>query len=109
MKRTIVCLCGSTRFKDTFAHVHRTEALAGHVVLTVGVYGHHEGMCLPENWPVVKRALDALHRDQIAMADEIIVLNVNGYIGEGLRDEILYARSLNKRIRWLEEPPPEFA
>lgn len=36
------------------------------------------------------------------MADEILVVNVGGYIGHSTRREIAYARRLGKRVRWLE-------
>lgn len=36
------------------------------------------------------------------MADEILVVNVGGYIGQSTRWEIAYARRLGKRVRWLE-------
>lgn len=37
------------------------------------------------------------------MADEIFVINVNGYIGESTKSEIAYAMHLGKPIRYLEE------
>jgi hypothetical protein len=39
-----------------------------------------------------KEALDTLYLTKIDLADEILVLNVGGYIGESTRREIEYAR-----------------
>jgi len=49
-----------------------------------------------------REMLDILHLFKIDMADEILVLNVGGYVGEATGREIEYARRLGKRIRWLE-------
>ena len=46
--------------------------------------------------------LDELHKRKIDLADEILVLNVGGYIGESTRSEIEYAKAHNKTIRYLE-------
>jgi len=39
---------------------------------------------------------------KIDIADEILILNVNGYIGKSTRNEINYATKQNKYIRYLE-------
>lgn len=99
---TIVCLCGSTRFMEAFQDANLEETLKGNIVLTVGCNTKDDaGLKLP---PSVKRKLDALHKSKIFIADEILVLNVDGYIGESTRSEIEYAKSLRKIIRYLEEP-----
>jgi hypothetical protein len=97
----IVCLCGSTRFKDAFVTAMRDETLAGRIVLTVGMFGHVEGLDM--NGPT-KTALDELHLRKIDLANEILVLNVGGYIGDSTRREVQYARDTGKPIRWLEQP-----
>ena len=51
----------------------------------------------------VKHRLAELHFEKIRLADEILVLNVDGYVGPSTRAEIEFARSLSKKIRWLEE------
>jgi len=99
VKRTIVTLCGSTQFGDAYRQALREETLKGHIVLSVGLLGHEEGIDM--NGPV-KAMLDALHLDKIDMSNEILVLNVGGYIGDSTRREIQYAREKGKRIRFLE-------
>jgi hypothetical protein len=49
-----------------------------------------------------RKMLDELHLRKIDLSDEVYILNVNGYIGEGTRNEINYAKSQNKIIRYLE-------
>lgn len=97
---TIVCLCGSTHFWQTFQEANFHETMAGRIVLSVGFYPHAPGQY--EVTPEEKLALDALHKQKIDLADEILVLNVGGYIGDSTRSEIEHARKTGKLIRWLE-------
>lgn len=101
VRPTIVCLCGSTRFKEAFEKASREETLAGRIVLSVGLFAHADGITLT---PEQKDALDQLHLRKIDMADEILVLNVGGYVGESTQREIEYAVEHGKRVRWLEPP-----
>jgi len=52
--------------------------------------------------PDLKAMLDELHLRKIDLADEVMVLNVGGYIGESTMREILYAKNIGKRIKYLE-------
>ena len=96
---TIVCLCGSTRFIDAYIECNRSETLAGRIVLSVGLFGHAEGLDMQGP---VKALVDELHKRKIDLADEILVINVGGYVGESTKSEIEYAKQLGKKIRWLE-------
>ena len=98
-KPIIVCLCGSTHFVAEFRYVNQRETLAGKIVLAPGCF---QGDVVLEVVPGVKQRLDELHLHKIALADEILVVNVGGYIGESTRREIGYARQHGKRVRWLE-------
>jgi hypothetical protein len=49
-----------------------------------------------------KIALDELHKRKIDLADEVLVLNVGGYIGDSTRSEIEYAKKEGKIVRYLE-------
>lgn len=112
---TIVCLCGSTRFYTAFQEANYRETMAGKIVLSVGFYRpspqseaereRHDGTH-GESWgctPEQKIALDALHFRKIEMADEVLILNVGGYIGESTRNELNHAIKHGKTIRYLEE------
>ena len=96
----IVCLCGSTRFSEAFQQANFRETLDGRIVLSIGCdTKSDEGLHLTA---ADKIRLDVLHLRKIELADEILVLNVGGYVGESTSREIAYAQSLGKRIRWLE-------
>lgn len=96
----IVCLCGSTRFTDAFREANLRETLAGNVVLTVGCDTKSDDQL--EITAEMKGRLDHLHKQKIALADEILVLNVEGYIGASTRSEIAFAERAGKSIRYLE-------
>lgn len=97
---SVVCLCGSTRFKDAFIKAQKDETLQGKIVLSVGLFGHEEGLDM--SGPV-KKMLDELHFKKIDLADEVLFLNVGGYIGESTARELQYAKEQGKKIRFLEE------
>jgi hypothetical protein len=46
--------------------------------------------------------LDELHLRKIDLADEVLIINIDGYIGEGTKREIKYALEHNKPVRFLE-------
>jgi hypothetical protein len=96
----VVCLCGSGRFKAAFDAAAFQETLAGKIVLTIACTKNDSALDI--DWQHVKPMLDELHLRKIDLADEILVLNVNGYIGESTSREIVYAMQLGKRVRWLE-------
>ncbi len=113
-RRVLVCLCGSTRFWQEFQEANYRETMAGKIVLTVGFYpnagefGHGQVTgCTPEQ----KIALDLLHCDKIDLADEVLILNVGGYVGSSMRAEVLHAERRGKNVRWLEpfKVPPDLA
>lgn len=104
----VVTLCGSTRFKDEFMEAQKLLTLEGNIVISVGLFGHSgdeevwEGMdegTLTET----KRMLDDMHKRKIDMADEVYVIDVDGYIGESTRSEIEYAKSKGIPIRFLSD------
>jgi len=103
---TIVCLCGSTRFMREFELCCIRESSKGKIVLSVW-YNFHEAPQTELSRQAKIRA-DELHLRKIELADEILVLNVNGYIGESTRNEINHAKKLKKRIRYLELKPIDF-
>ncbi len=102
----VVCLCGSTRFPQAFQEANLRETLAGRIVLSIGCNMRDDEVFagMPEDeLREIKLRLDDLHKRKIDLADEILVLNVGGYIGDSTRSEIEYARAHSKRVRWLEE------
>ena len=109
----IVCLCGSTKFYKQFMQANFEETMKGNIVLSVGFFMHsaHElDWAKREHGETVgitaeeKIKLDELHKRKIDLADEILVLNVDGYVGESTKSEIDYAIATYKSVRWLEDP-----
>lgn len=105
---TIVCLCGSTRFWREFQAANLRETLAGKIVLSIGAASgtedEHFGNLPRDEYDRVKAMLDELHLRKIDLADEVLVLNKGGYIGESTSREIAYAQSLGTPIRYLVSP-----
>lgn len=68
----IVTLCGSTRFKKEFEEQQARLTNEGVIVLTVGRFGHLDGLDMGGD---LKRRLDELHKRKIDLSDEILVIN----------------------------------
>ena len=103
----IITLCGSTKFKEDFMREQKRLTLEGNIVISVGLFGHCGDN---EVWEQMdegtltktKEMLDDMHKRKIDMADEIFVINKNGYIGESTRNEIEYAIKTNKVVKYME-------
>ena len=107
MKRKVITLCGSSRFKKDFEEEAQRLTLEGNVVISLGVFSkssidnifdaNDEEMRIQ-----LKDMLDDIHKQKIDMADEIFVINKDGYIGKSTWEEIQYAISKNKLVRFME-------
>ena len=99
-KYKVITLCGSTRFKDEFLEAQKRLTLEWNIVISVGLFGHSWDN---EVWSAgTKEMLDDMHKRKIDMADEIFVINKDGYIGSSTRSEIEYAKATGKAVRYLE-------
>ena len=107
----IIVLCGSTRFKREFEAATRDFSLAGHIVLSVGLFAHADlgGDAETVLGEGEKARLDYLHLRKIDLADSVYVVDgeVDGrpYIGQSTAREIAYAERLGKPIRYLSREP----
>lgn len=101
---TIVCLCGSTRFSQTFHEANLRETLAGKIVLSIGCdFKSDTDLLLAGTLTNTdKERLDQLHLRKIDLSNEVLILNVGGYIGDSTMRELTYAKAQGKRIRFLE-------
>ena len=107
-KYKVITLCGSTKFKDDFMREQKRLTLEGNIVISVGLFGHSGDSEVWENMDdgtltKTKEMLDDMHKRKIDMADEIFVINRQGYIGESTRSEIEYAIKTNKKVNYMEE------
>jgi len=103
----VITLCGSTRFKDDFMREQKRLTLEGNIVISVGLFGHSGDVEVWENMTEgeltkTKLMLDDMHKRKIDMADEVFVINKNGYIGESTRSEIEFATKTNKIVKYME-------
>jgi len=90
---------------DAFFEAGWRETLAGKIVLSIGVWKHADadGAQVAETLgPDVVERLGDLHLRKIDLADEVLILNVGGYIGESTGNELAYALAMKKPIRTLE-------
>lgn len=111
----VITLCGSTRFEKEYHLVEKELTLLGYIVISSGVYGHagdnsiyeKVSSVMPQS-PVLEKfkasseMLDDMHRSKIDIADEIFVINPNGYIGDSTKKEVAYALSIGKKVNYLE-------
>lgn len=106
MKPKIICLCGSTRFTEQMLIKQWELTKQGFIVLSwcalpdsyfKGDDKHHIG-----DQEGVKEIVDEVHFRKIDLADEVFILNVDGYIGESTQNELDYAKKEGKIIRFLE-------
>ena len=96
----IITLCGSTKFKNEFIEVQKNLTLKGNIVISVGLFGHSgDNEVWNEN---TKEMLDDMHKRKIDLADEIFVINKNGYIGSSTKSEIEYAIKTGKKVNYME-------
>lgn len=99
-KYKVITLCGSTKFKDDFIEQQKRLTLEGNIVISVGLFGHAGDN---EVWTEgTKEMLDDMHKRKIDMADEIFVINKNGYIGSSTKSEIEYALKTGKKVNYME-------
>ncbi|WP_371378848.1 hypothetical protein [Sporomusa aerivorans] len=104
----IVCMCGSTKFKQAWVSENARLTLAGNIVLSVGMFAHADGQMkqLEDNGSKIR--LDDLHKRKIDLCDWVWVLDLGGYIGNSTKSEIAYAEKLGKPIRYLSQEFPEY-
>lgn len=100
----IVCLCGSTRFFETFQEASLQETVAGRIVLSIGCNLREDRQIWADEKEreEIKKRLDELHFRKIELANDVLVLNVGGYVGESTTNEIKHAIALGRPIRFWE-------
>lgn len=93
----VITLCGSMRFRAELEQLAAELTLAGHVVLAP--------VAVPASTVLDAQGrarLGRVHLRKVAMADEVLVVNVGGYVGESTRREIEHAESQGIPVRYLD-------
>lgn len=96
-EKGVVTLCGSTRFYKNFLEVNNKLTAMGYIVLSIGVV-KSKAVMLDKSDPKLESMLDELHKEKIAMSDAVLILDVDGYIGDSTKSEIKFAEWLGKKI-----------
>lgn len=107
----IVCICGSTRFRQAWIWENARLTSEGNIVLAVGLWGHHNGGGNPLGEELTdehKAFLDHLHKRKVDLCDWVWVVDVGGYIGPSTRSEIEYAESIGRPVRYLSQESPGY-
>lgn len=107
-KPKIVVLSGSTRFREEFDKAAERFTLAGVIVLMPHVWVRSDP-AYADISDEDKYNLDELHLHKIDMADELFVVNPEGYIGASTTKEIEYAIRTNTPVVYLVPRRPELA
>ncbi len=104
----VICLCGSTKFKDAFIKSNFEFTMQGYIVLSVGWGSHSDGSIYTPTQKE-KIELDELHKRKIDLADEVFIINKDGYIGESTNSELHYAMKKGKKITFMETVSGSFS
>ena len=91
----IITVCGSYKFKKEMTEITEKMALKGNCMITPIELTNPDKEAYTEDEALM---LDKMHKEKIKLSDAILVVNVNGYIGNSTNSEIEYAKSLNKEI-----------
>ena len=103
----VVAITGSTKYEDAFRSAAESETAMGHIVLMPHIFRHNERWRAHGVSEEVGAALDCLFQYAIRMADELLVVNENGYIGEGTQRDIDKAKERGITIRFTNIVKPE--
>ena len=111
-KTKLICLCGSSRFIESFAVLAWKFEKLGAITFSLqcfplSYYTNYAGDNLVAA-ECVSNQIDELHLRKINLASEIFVINVNGYISKSTTREIAYAQKLCKPVKYLEKVDSSF-
>ncbi len=91
----IITICGSYRFVKEIKEVAEKLELAGNCVLApIDLVTRDESEYTAEEYQL----LGEMHKEKIRLSDAIFVVNVDNYIGTSTKNEIEFAKSLNKEV-----------
>lgn len=93
-------LCGSARFEPYWHEANKQLGLAGHICYSLMTFPSVEGS---KTWYTEdqKWTLDLAHLAKIEESDGVVMLNIDGYLGESSLRELQWARIRNKKIFWV--------
>lgn len=98
---TNICLIGSSKFKDEFRKLEVDLSIKGYIVLSPLVYNQSGDN--PECGKSVKEVLDLVQKEKIRQSDIVFVVDVDEYVGNSTKNQIEYAKMLNKPLLYLSK------
>lgn len=95
----ILTLCGSARFEPYWHEANKQLGLAGHICFGLMTYPSIEGS---KSWytEAQKWTLDLAHLAKIDASTGVVMLNIEGYLGESSLRELEWARMREKEVYW---------
>lgn len=91
----VITVCGSYQFNKEMAEITEKLALDGNCMITpIELTKSDKSAYSKENLAV----LGTIHKEKIRLSDAILVVDVDGYIGESTKSEIEFAKTLGKDI-----------
>lgn len=91
----IITVCGSLKYKNEIMQITEKMALQGNCMLSI-VYSTKSDKATYTDEE--KDILANMHKERIKISDAILVVNIDNYIGSQTRNEIEFAKALNKEI-----------
>ena len=91
----IITVCGSLRFIKEMLQIAEKLELEGNSVL-LPVYNPNKNKDAFNSDEILM--LSKMHKEKIKLSDAVLVVNVDGYIGNSTKDEMEFAKKLNKEI-----------
>lgn len=98
-KKRCITLCGSTRFYNDFKEANLKLTLNDWLVYSIGIDTKSDAdIKTAGDFKIDHERLDRLHKRKIDRSEAIMVIDINGYVGQSTRSEIEYAREHHKDI-----------
>lgn len=91
----VITVCGSFKYIKEMDEITERLELEGNCMLTpIRLTRPNKESYTEEEGLIIEK----MHQEKIRISDAILVVNVNNYIGSSTREEIEFAKSLNKEI-----------
>ena len=91
----VITVCRSLRFIEEMLQISEKLELEGNSVL-LPIYNPNKNKDAFNSDEILM--LSKMHKEKIKLSDAVLVVNVDGYIGNSTKDEMEFAKKLNKEI-----------
>lgn len=91
----VITVCGSFKYKQEMMEIGEVMQLQGNCVI-LPIFPTRRNISDYTESEI--EMFGKMHKEKIKLSDAILVVNVNGYIGNATQSEIELAKSLNKEI-----------